>query len=140
MRLIIAGLLAMMLTGPLRAQPAISPADTTAIQQVIRGQLDAFAHDNAAAAFGFASPGIQAAMGSPEQFMALVRHGYAPVYRPRSVDFTTLTADDPNPIQSVELIGPDGLAYTARYEMERQPDGTWRIAGCSLLESRRVGT
>ncbi len=42
-------------------------------------------------------------------------------------------------MQMVELTGPDGLAYTARYTMEHEADGSWRISGCHLLESRRLG-
>jgi ketosteroid isomerase-like protein len=32
------------------------------------------------------------------------------------------------------VVGPDGKSYTALYSMEKQPDGTWRISGCTLLE------
>lgn len=138
MRLVLAAFMLVMASMPLRAQPA--DADRAAIQDVIRGQLGAFGRDDAAGAFAFASPNIQAMFGSPDTFLSMVKRGYAPVYRPRSVDFTTLTAEDSGPVQAVELIGPDGQAYTAMYTMERQPDGTWRIAACALVESRRVGT
>jgi hypothetical protein len=37
--------------------------------------------------------------------------------------------------QKVTFIGPDGGAALALYDMEHEPDGTWRIAGCSLVES-----
>jgi hypothetical protein len=30
------------------------------------------------------------------------------------------------------VIGPDGQPALALYAMERQPDGSWRIAGCTL--------
>ena len=71
--------------------------------------------------------------------MEMVRRAYQPVYRPRSVDFTTLSQEDDGIVQSVELIGPDGLAYTARYTMERQADGTWRVSACELTTSKRLG-
>ena len=32
------------------------------------------------------------------------------------------------------VVGPDGHAYMAYYTMERQPDGSWRISGCHLVE------
>jgi hypothetical protein len=43
-------------------------------------------------------------------------------------------------LQKIVLIGPDGTAATALYEMKRQPDGSWRIAGCSLArtEGRQI--
>ena len=83
--------------------------------------------------------GIQGMFGSPGNFLAMVQRGYRPVYRPRSVDFTTLADGNGEIVQLVELIGPDGLAYTARYTMEHEADGSWRISGCQLLESRRLG-
>ena len=114
-------------------------ADRPAIQGVITQQLDAFRRNDADAAYALASPGIQAAFGDPVSFLAMVAHGYLPVYRPRSAEFSTYTEEDGMPVQLVEMIGPDGLAYTARYTMERQPDGSWRISGCTLLESHKLG-
>ena len=55
------------------------------------------------------------------------------------MDFGPLTEEDGAIVQRVELIGPDGLAYTARYTMDRQADGTWLISGCQLIESKRLG-
>ena len=77
--------------------------------------------------------------GTAANFLDMVRRGYQPVYRPRSVEFATLGVEDGVVVQRVELIGPDGLAYTARYSMERQADGLWRISGCELMHSRRLG-
>ena len=72
--------------------------------------------------------------GNAETFMAMVRGGYQPVYRPREFAFRTLVVIDGNLIQPVAIVGPDGRRVTALYHMERQPDGTWRIAGCHLVE------
>ena len=122
---------------PAAAQP--SPADEAAIHSTISGQLDAFRRDDADGAFAFAAPAIQGMFGTASNFLAMVQQGYRPVYRPRSTDFTTLTDENGEIVQLVELIGPDGLAYTARYTMEHEADGSWRISGCQLLESRRLG-
>ena len=86
---------------------------------------------------GCARPNLN--VGNPGTFIAMVQKGYPAVYRPRSVDFTALSEEDGEIVQLAELIGPDGLAYTARYTMEHEADGSWRISGCSLLESRRLG-
>ena len=127
------------LLGPVPAFADPSPADAAAIHTVITSQIDAFRRDDADGAFAFAAPSIQGMFGSPGTFIAMVQKGYPPVYRPRSVDFTALTDEDGEIVQLAELIGPDGLAYTARYTMEHEADGSWRISGCSLLESRRLG-
>ena len=125
---------------PSLASAEVSSSDQAAIQSVITNQIEAFRQDNAKGAFGYATPDLQAQFGSPDRFMEMVRHGYPPVYRPRTVDFGPLTEDGGQVLQRVELIGPDGLAYTARYTMERQADGSWRISACELLQSQRVGT
>ncbi len=120
-----------------RAEP--SPADADAIHTVITSQMDAFRRDDADGAFAYAAPNIQQMFGNPGRFIAMVQKGYPPVYRPRSMDFTALTEENGEIVQLVELIGPDSLAYTARYTMEHEADGSWRISGCSLLESHRLG-
>lgn len=126
---------------PVAAQddPSFSNGDRDGIQQTIRGQMDAFQHDDAAGAFGYAAPGTQRRFGNANVFLDMVRKGYQPVYHPRAVDFTKLAQHDGAIIQSVELVGPDGGAYTALYTMEREPDGSWRIIACTLVPSQRTG-
>ena len=67
--------------------------------------------------------------------MAMVRQGYPPVYRPRSVDFRELVTSEGRIVQKVLFVGPDGVPVIAEYFMERQPDGSWRIDGCRLDRS-----
>ena len=114
------------------APSALPAPEQQAIRQVIEAQLDAFQHDDGARAFGFASPTIQRLFRDPDTFMQMVKSGYAPVYRPRSVAFDRLTDTERGPDQVVKLIGPDGRTYTAHYSMQKQPDGSWVINGCSL--------
>jgi hypothetical protein len=122
-------------------EPAnLPPADRQAIEQVITGQIDAFRHDDGSGAFGYASPDIQSMFGTPSQFMAMVRQGYQPVYRPRSVAFGDLLLVDGSLVQEVGVVGPDGEPRLAQYAMEREADGTWRIAGCRLLEKPSPGS
>jgi hypothetical protein len=40
---------------------------------------------------------------------------------------------DGRTVQMMRFVGPDGVAVIAMYDMERQPDGTWRISGGVLL-------
>ncbi len=117
-----------------------SAPDRTAIREVISRQIQAFQHDDAAAAFGFASPSIQQLMGTPENFLNLVRGHYQPVYRPRSTVFGRLAEQDGQLVQEVDVVGPDGLGVQALYSMEKQADGTWRISGCELTTPTSVGT
>jgi uncharacterized protein DUF4864 len=121
------------LSGPARAQAAEVPAaDRTAIAGVIERQMAAFAKDDAAAAFSFASPAIQHQFASPDNFMRMVESGYRAVYRPRSVSFRQARGIENRVVQEVDIIGPDGNGVRAFYVMEREADGSWRIDGVSL--------
>jgi hypothetical protein len=113
------------------AQP-ISAADAAAIKAVITEQIDAFRRDDGARAFSLAAPGIRLRFGTPEVFMDMVKNGYPAVYRPASVAFDAPELYDGSVIQAVRLTDAQGRAWIALYPMERQPDGTWRIAGCQL--------
>ncbi len=127
--------LALLLVGILALAPAraqIDPRDGAAFTEVIEGQIAAFARDDGDAAFGFASPDIRRQFATPERFMAMVRAGFQPVYRPRSHSFEAPAVVEGVPIQPLRVIGPDGVGVIALYRMERQRDGTWRIAGVTL--------
>jgi hypothetical protein len=113
----------------------VSDADQTEFKRIISGQIDAFRADDGARAYSYAAPNIRQIFPTPDIFMQMVKQGYKPVYRPRSFKFGQ-AGDDPygRPSQRVTLVGPDGKTYEALYSMERQPDGTWRIQGCTLLQ------
>jgi hypothetical protein len=110
----------------------LSPADRSAIREVIQSQVEAFRRDDGADAFGYASPSIRGMFGSPETFMDMVRQGYQPVYRPKVFDFREILTLHGQVTQKVHVVGPDGRPVTAFYPMTQLPDGTWRIDGCYL--------
>ncbi|HEY7687223.1 MAG TPA: DUF4864 domain-containing protein [Dongiaceae bacterium] len=124
---------------PLLALPAaaqdVPPADAQAIHDVIQSQLDAFQRDDAATAYSYAAPSIKQMFTTPEIFMEMVKTGYQPVYRPREVEFRDLGDVNGALVQDVFLVGPDGQPVIARYSMQKQPDGSWRINGCSLMKA-----
>ena len=119
--------------------PAASDADAAAIQGVISDQLSAFLHDDGAAAFSYASPTIQTYFHDPDTFMQMVRTGYQPVYRARGVEFRDLGMVENRLIQQVYMTGSDGIPVLALYEMQRQPDGSWRINGVSIARAPDQG-
>jgi hypothetical protein len=122
--------------GPARADQPVGDADRAAIRAVVEDQIAAFRRDDGAAAFGLASPFIQEKFGTADNFMTMVRSGYPAVYRPQRVEFREI-ADDPELgiVQKVLFVGPDGKPVLAIYEMQRQPDGRWKINGCILTQS-----
>ena len=112
----------------------VPAVDQEAIRGIISGQIEAFRRDDGAAAYGYASPSIQGLFPTVDQFMGMVRNGYMPVYRPRSVTFGAIEASPAGPMQKVFLTGPDGRNWVAIYSLERQPDGSWKINGVRLVE------
>jgi hypothetical protein len=114
------------------AEVELPAGDRTAIRTTIERQLAAFRRDDGATAFTYAAPSIREMFGTPANFMNMVRTGYAPVYRPREVDFREIVALDGAPAQEVLVVDGGGIAYIAYYQMQQQPDGRWLIKGCIL--------
>lgn len=132
--ILLCGVAIMSAPSPASAGPSLlGSEDRAAIAAIIGQQVDAFRRDDADEAFGYATPELRAMFGTPERFMRMVREGYAPVYRPRSLDFGDLVENDGIIAQRLSVVGPDGRPVVAVYVMQRQPDGSWRIAGCYLL-------
>jgi len=131
-------MIAYVAAGSAQAQD-VTEADKTRFQSVISSQIEAFRDDDGALAFSFAAPSIKGKFQSVETFMTMVRRGYRPVYRPRTVKFGTVTDELGVPTQTVHIIGPNGAAWTALYAMERQPDGTWKISAVILRKEEGAG-
>ena len=112
-----------------------SDADQAAIRQVIQSQIAAFQRDDGPTAYGYASPTIQAKFVNPDIFLEMVKTGYPAVYHPREVEFRELKVESGRLLQEVYVVGPDGNPALAIYEMQRQPDGSWRINGCWLTRA-----
>ena len=117
------------------ASPAPAADDIAAAQGVIRSQEQAFGRDDAAAAYSHAAPAIQQIFPQPDIFMAMVRGSYAPVYRHRSFEFGEAKVADGGIAQRIHIVDDDGVAWEALYTLERQPDGSLKITGCSLLKA-----
>jgi len=105
------------------------------VRALIETQLDAFAHDDAEGAYAVTAPGIRAIFPDSDTFMAMVRKGYAPVYRHRSVEFGDFAEDGDKVRQALTIVDEDNNVWTAIYMLERQPDGGWKTTGCVLVQS-----
>lgn len=125
------------LAAPARAQ--VAAADRAAIEGVIAAQIDAFRRDDGPAAYAHAAPNVKALFPSVEIFMRMVRSGYAPVYRPQAMRFGEISVENGAVVQRLLLRGPDGRAHLALYTMERQEDGSWKIAAVVLVTLPETG-
>jgi Domain of unknown function (DUF4864) len=137
------GLLGLGMMLLLSAAPALADDSAGGGQQaraLIERQLDAFAHDDAAAAYALAAPGIKTIFTDSDTFLAMVRKNYAPVYHHRSVDFGQTDIDGDNVSQVVTIVDDDNVVWKALYKLARQPDGQWLINGCLLIKSTDEAT
>ena len=118
----------------------VSRKDAADIRAVVQAQLDALAVDDADRAFSFAAPGIRKMMGSAKNFLDMVRSGYPVVHRPATVAFLKAEFQGSEVIQAVQMTDAKGVAWLAVYNLQRQPDKSWRISGCAVVpnEGRAV--
>jgi|SRR6185312_4761666 Domain of unknown function (DUF4864) len=114
---------------------AIAADDAAAAQNAIRQQEQAFARDDAVAAYAQAAPEIHAIFPSAEIFMGMVKQGYAPVYRHQSFEFGESRTEGGVIAQHVHIVDANGEAWEALYTLQTQPDGSLKITGCSLLKA-----
>jgi hypothetical protein len=112
------------------AQTAESPEARASIER----QLDAFSRDDAAGAYSEAAPQVKAIFPDADTFMLMVRRGYAPVYRHRSVEFGPATVEGDTIQQEATFVDPQGKVWKAIYSLSRGPDGAWLISACRLIE------
>ena len=115
--------------------PAVAGDDVAAAQGIIRSQAEAFARDDAAAAYAYAAPEIHELYPQADAFLGMVAHSYAPVYRHKSFEFGEAQATDGKIAQRVHIVDADGVPWEALYTLEVEPDGSVRISGCVLLKT-----
>ncbi|MFQ5673137.1 MAG: DUF4864 domain-containing protein [Nitrospinales bacterium] len=114
--------------------PALTDADRSAIRDVIQRQLTAFRENDGVKAFSYAAPGIKVIFQTPAIFMKMVRASYKALIHPRRVVFAELTNNQGQVHQRV-MIFYEGEWLAAVYPMQKQLDGRWLIAGCTLKKT-----
>jgi hypothetical protein len=114
------------------SKSSLPASEWKAIQRVISEQRAALVAGEGAKAFAYASPGIRSQFGDSETFIAMVRGAYAPLISARHVEFLEGAVIEGIVVQPLRLIDSDDTVRVALYTMERQENGTWRIAGCAI--------
>ncbi|MBA3508022.1 MAG: DUF4864 domain-containing protein [Betaproteobacteria bacterium] len=121
-------------------EPTHPAHDWKAIQRVIRDQLQALKAGDGKKALTYAAPGIQDQFGTPENFLRMVRNGYGALLDARYTKFLEGAIIGGNTIQPLRLVLTDDTVLVALYQMEKQKDGSWRIAGCVIAPSTVIAT
>ncbi|KQT48785.1 topoisomerase II [Aureimonas sp. Leaf454] len=119
------------------ASPCIAD-DVSDIRSVVSSQLEAFKQNNGSAAYSYAAPNIQKMFPSVSNFMAMVEAGYAPVFRSSNAVFGDMKREGSAFRQEVFLTDSNGQSHIASYTLERQPDGSLKITGCSIRKGNDV--
>ena len=116
-------------------EATMTAREWTAIRKVIGDQLTALKAGDGVKAMAFAAPGIRDQFGTPDNFLRMVREGYAALLSARRTQFLEGAVIDDAIVQPLRLVLPDDSVMVALYQMQRQPDGQWRIAGCIIAPS-----
>lgn len=108
-----------------------------AAQAVISGQLAALATDDAEKAYSFASPGIRSLYPNKDQFLAMVRKTYEPVYHAGNYAFgrSKLIGGGEVVLQEVMISARQGKDWTAIYEVRLMDDGTYKVNGVRMMRN-----
>lgn len=112
---------------------AEDPLQTT--RTLIEEQIEAFLHDDAATAYSFAAPAIKALYPDKDTFFAMVKQSYQPVYHPGNYAFgrSKFVGDGAVVYHELLITGRDGKDWSAIYELTRQPDGSYKINGVTIV-------
>ena len=136
LRLVLAGMVLAPLAQAAPPGAATMPrAEWKAIEQVIEQQRNALIAGDGAKAMAFATPALRGQFGTPENFLRMVRNGYAALLDARATRFLEGAFIEGSVVQPLRLILPDNTVLVAIYQMEKQKDGRWKIAGCVLAPS-----
>ena len=133
--LLITAVCSLTLFAPARAAP-LSAADEKSVREVVEGQLEALARDDADKAFSYAAPNVREAVGTATGFMTMVQGGYPVVYRPASVAFLKPEGKDDQVIQRVRMLDASGESWLAIYSLQRQKNRAWLITGCVVVKNK----
>ena len=118
----------------------LPPAERNSIQMVIGDQLQALKAGDGTKAMNYSVPGIRRQFRTPERFLRMVREGYGALLEARYSAFLKGAVVDGITIQPLQLVLPDSSVVVALYRMEKQKDGSWRIAGCVIAPSTAQAT
>ena len=121
------------------AVPVAARADDGSdIRAAITGQLDAFNAGNGAEAYSHAAPNVRSIFPNPDIFMSMVQSGYDPVYHSSNPVFGPMKAEGAGFRQELHITDRNGKSWIASYTLERQPDGSMKITGCTLRKGDDV--
>ena len=131
-------LLLLLVSWPLVAGADDVAPSTSAMKEmlhgIIRKQLEAFRRDDFVTAYTFAAEGIKSQFPL-SAFEKMVRVGYPLIAKSNDAVFGLTLDDGDHAVVTVRITGPDQVAGTYQYLLERTGKD-WRIAGVQELDAK----
>lgn len=120
------------------AADKVTQEDRVAIRIVVESQLAALADDNADAAFALATADTRSKLGNSDTFLQIIKQQFEPIYRHQRAIFSAPEVIAGRMVQIVRLTDTNSAVWLAIYQMHKEADGMWKIAGCRLIETTTV--
>ena len=115
-------------------------SDEVAIQSVIDDQINAFQSKDYDRAFSHAAPTIKQIFKTTDNFVGMVKNGYAPLYNPDSYAFSRSIEQGGSVYQEVIVTDQNGKQWQAVYTLKKQEDGSWKITGVKMEPTQGAAT
>jgi len=106
------------------------PSSRQAVESTVREQLMALAKGDAELAFENLSPQTQRYFAEPHRFLNSVATDAPPIVKTKSFSFVGLEQNGFGATQQVMLTDEDGRSWLAKFEVEQQLAGDWRVKSC----------
>lgn len=120
---------------PKTSEPKVDAYDLTSnsrqdVESTVREQLLALAKGDAELAFQNLSPQTQRYFAEPHRFLKSVATDAPPIVKTKSFAFMGLEQDGYGATQQVLLTDEEGRSWLAKFEVEQQLAGDWRVKSC----------
>lgn len=109
-----------------------------AIQSAVQLQIEALANDDADRAFALTTENTRSRLGSPHNFLQMIKEQYDPVYRHRTALYAAPRMVRGKVYQVVRLTDLESHVWLAVYLMHKDAKGAWKIDGCQLIETKTI--
>ncbi|HCY64652.1 MAG TPA: hypothetical protein DHV59_17890 [Oxalobacteraceae bacterium] len=108
------------------------------IRSAVQAQIEALAKDDAVKAFDLTTEDTRNRLGSPDNFLKMIKEKYDPVYRHRMALYSSPQIVLGKVYQAVRLTDLDSHVWVAIYLMHKDEEGTWKIDGCQLVQTMTI--
>lgn len=118
----------------------LSEVERDHIRAAVRGQIQALASRDAEQAFSYLAPVTKDFFSDSNNFLSTLNRQMIPMMHAKRFLMAELEREATDAVQTVLLTGPKNHEWLARFKVERQPDGSWRVKSChmELAKGQRI--